>query len=57
MEGSSQSSPARRQSAEPSFNIGEYKRLNEIGKGSFAMVYKGVHTVNTPFPARLFSCP
>ncbi|QDS67637.1 hypothetical protein FKW77_004522 [Venturia effusa] len=23
--------------------IGEFKRLNEIGKGSFAMVYRGVH--------------
>ncbi|KAF2671449.1 kinase-like protein [Microthyrium microscopicum] len=29
--------------AEPAITIGDYRRLNEIGKGSFAMVYRGVH--------------
>lgn len=26
--------------------IGHYTRLSEIGRGSFAVVYKGVHTVS-----------
>lgn len=28
--------------------IGKYTRLDEIGRGSFAMVYQGVHTVSHP---------
>jgi hypothetical protein len=27
--------------------IGDYRRLNDIGKGSFAMVFRGVHAVST----------
>jgi hypothetical protein len=33
--------------------VGKYRRLNDIGKGSFAMVYRGVHSVRPPcFSAR-----
>jgi hypothetical protein len=34
--------------AEPTVLIGDYRRLNEIGKGSFAMVYRGMHVVSIP---------
>jgi hypothetical protein len=30
---------------EPAIMIGDYRRLNDIGKGSFAMVFRGVHAV------------
>lgn len=36
--------------------IGRYTRLDEIGRGSFATVYQGVHTVSLVFsfvPCRL----
>lgn len=37
--------------------IGRYTRLDEIGRGSFATVYQGVHTVRrTPFLASQ-GCP
>ena len=29
--------------------IGRYTRLDEIGRGSFATVYQGVHTVSLVF--------
>ncbi|KAF2405415.1 kinase-like protein [Trichodelitschia bisporula] len=32
--------------AEPAVIIGDYRRLNEIGKGSFASVFRGVHSVS-----------
>jgi hypothetical protein len=35
--------------AEPTVIIGDYRRLNEIGKGSFAMVYRGMHVVSISF--------
>lgn len=30
----------------PEMSIGRYTRLDEIGRGSFATVYQGVHTVS-----------
>jgi hypothetical protein len=36
---------------EPIVIIGDYRRLNEIGKGSFAMVYRGMHIVSPPLPS------
>jgi len=45
------SAPSRRRlppPKEPLVIIGDYQRLNEIGKGSFAMVYRGVHVVSHP---------
>ncbi|KAJ5129867.1 uncharacterized protein N7515_005906 [Penicillium bovifimosum] len=33
-----------RQSTRPEMSIGSYTRLDEIGRGSFATVYQGVHT-------------
>jgi hypothetical protein len=32
--------------------VGKFRRLNDIGKGSFAMVYRGVHSVG-PLSHRL----
>lgn len=32
--------------------VGSFRRMNQIGKGSFATVYKGVHIVRaSPAPA------
>jgi hypothetical protein len=41
--------------AEPTVIIGDYRRLNEIGKGSFAMVYRGMHVVSTSLHPLLVS--
>lgn len=34
-----------REGRPPEMSIGRYTRLDEIGRGSFATVYQGVHTV------------
>lgn len=36
--------------------IDEYNIGKEIGKGSFAIVFKGVHTVSTLFAQLTLSC-
>jgi serine/threonine-protein kinase ULK/ATG1 len=36
----------RSREARPEMSIGRYTRLDEIGRGSFATVYQGVHTVS-----------
>lgn len=33
--------------------IGRYLRLDEIGRGSFATVYQGIHSVSTHLPLEL----
>jgi hypothetical protein len=38
--------------SEPSMAVGKFRRLNDIGKGSFAMVYRGIHSVG-PLSHRL----
>lgn len=38
-----------RESSRPELAIGRYTRLDEIGRGSFATVYQGVHTVSSEF--------
>ena len=38
---------------EPAIMIGDYRRLNDIGKGSFAMVFRGVHAVRFVAPPAL----
>lgn len=36
-----------RESTQGDVDIGSFRRLEEIGKGSFATVYKAMHTVST----------
>ena len=36
----------RRSSSTNDYFVGRYRRLESIGKGSFAVVYKGVHPVS-----------
>ena len=36
----------RSREARPEMSIGRYTRLDEIGRGSFATVYQGMHTVS-----------
>lgn len=33
---------------DPDTMVGSFRRMNQIGKGSFATVYKGVHVVCDP---------
>lgn len=40
--------PARQPSSSSSEMIGNFKRLEHIGKGSFAEVYRGIHVVRSP---------
>ncbi|KAJ5544290.1 hypothetical protein N7513_007101 [Penicillium frequentans] len=40
-----------RESTRPEMSIGRYTRLDEIGRGSFATVYQGVHTKSRTFVA------
>jgi serine/threonine protein kinase len=42
----SQHSRRSRDHSRPEMSIGRYTRLDEIGRGSFATVYQGVHTVS-----------
>jgi serine/threonine-protein kinase ULK/ATG1 len=42
----SQHTRKSRESTRPEMSIGRYTRLDEIGRGSFATVYQGVHTVS-----------
>lgn len=37
--------------------IGRYTRMDHIGKGSFATVYRGVHTVSYSFDSIFFLSP
>ncbi|KAJ5863913.1 uncharacterized protein N7529_005829 [Penicillium soppii] len=41
----------RSREARPEMSIGRYTRLDEIGRGSFATVYQGVHTKSRMFVA------
>lgn len=50
-----------REGRPPEITIGRYTRLDEIGRGSFATVYQGVHTVCNPStlgitPRRALAC-
>ncbi|KAJ5923587.1 hypothetical protein N7454_008832 [Penicillium verhagenii] len=47
----SQHSRRSRESTRPEMSIGRYTRLDEIGRGSFATVYQGVHTKSRTFVA------
>ena len=51
-----QSSLRRPAPAEPQVVLGDWKRMNEIGKGSFAMVYRGEHVVSPPPKGILCLC-
>lgn len=42
----SQHSRRSRETAHPRMTIGRYTRLEEIGRGSFATVYQGMHNVS-----------
>lgn len=45
-----------RESTQGDVDIGSFRRLEEIGKGSFATVYKAMHTVSTrSFSSRIVS--
>ena len=37
-----------RDPAQPDVEIGSFRRMEEIGRGSFATVYKATHTVSMP---------
>ncbi|KAJ5811879.1 hypothetical protein N7474_008180 [Penicillium riverlandense] len=47
----SQHSRRSRESTRPEMSIGRYTRLDEIGRGSFATVYQGVHTKSRTYVA------
>ncbi|CAL5873550.1 uncharacterized protein PFLUO_LOCUS7830 [Penicillium psychrofluorescens] len=47
----SQHSRKSRESTRPEMSIGRYTRLDEIGRGSFATVYQGVHTKSRTYVA------
>ncbi|KAJ5579772.1 uncharacterized protein N7459_005757 [Penicillium hispanicum] len=47
----SQHSRRSRESSRPELAVGRYTRLNEIGRGSFATVYQGVHTKSRTYVA------
>ncbi|OQD70640.1 hypothetical protein PENDEC_c022G04102 [Penicillium decumbens] len=40
-----------RESSRPEMSIGRYTRLDEIGRGSFATVYQGIHTKSRTYVA------
>ncbi|OQE74312.1 hypothetical protein PENNAL_c0080G10416 [Penicillium nalgiovense] len=47
----SQHSRRSREAPRPEMSIGRYTRLDEIGRGSFATVYQGVHTKSKTYVA------
>ncbi|KAJ5550405.1 hypothetical protein N7461_005103 [Penicillium sp. DV-2018c] len=47
----SQHTRKTRESTRPEMSIGSYTRLDEIGRGSFATVYQGIHTRSKTFVA------